>query len=101
MERSHAQEQVSAVHSGHIEIEDRKIEGGKIATQCLYRGTKQYNCVALQLQNFPAKCQFQYVIVDAEDPLCAICKDGFPSPVGLSCAKPSSLVTGQPGSAIG
>jgi hypothetical protein len=27
MERSHAQEQISAVHSGHIEIEDRKIEG--------------------------------------------------------------------------
>jgi hypothetical protein len=38
MERSHAQEQVSAVHFGHIEIEDRKIEGGKIATQCLYKG---------------------------------------------------------------
>jgi hypothetical protein len=55
MERSHAQEQVSAVHSGHIEIEDRKIEGGKIATQCLYRATMQYNCVALQLQNLPAK----------------------------------------------
>jgi hypothetical protein len=68
MERSHAQEQLSAVHSGHIEIEDRKIESGKIATQCLYRGTEQYNCVALQLQNFPAKCQFKYVIVDAEDP---------------------------------
>jgi hypothetical protein len=35
--------------------EDRKIEGGKIATQCLYRATMQYNCVALQLQNLPAK----------------------------------------------
>jgi hypothetical protein len=55
MERSHAQEQVSAVHSGHIEVEDRKIEGRKIATQCLSRATNQYNCVALQLQNLPAK----------------------------------------------
>jgi hypothetical protein len=52
---SHAQEQVFAVHSGHIEIEDRKIEGGKIATQCLYGATKQNNCVALQLQNLPEK----------------------------------------------
>ena len=89
MARSHAQKQISAVHSGHIEIEDRKIEGGKIATRCLYRATKQYNCVALQLQNLPAKCQFQYVIVDAEDPLLcelglhAICKDGFASPFRL------------------
>ena len=106
MARSHAQEQISAVHSGHIEIEDRKIEGGKIATRCLYRATKQYNCVALQLQNLPAKCQFQYVIVDTEDPpLCdlrlrAVCKDGFASPLGLSVPKPSPLVTEQPGSAI-
>jgi hypothetical protein len=55
MEGSHAQKQVSAVQSGHLEIEDRKIEGGKIATQCLYRATKQYNCVALRLQNLAAK----------------------------------------------
>ena len=55
MECSHAQEQVFAVHSGHIKIEDRKIEGGKIATQCLYGATNQNNCVALQLQNLPEK----------------------------------------------
>ena len=27
MERSHADEQISAVHSGHIKIEDRKSDG--------------------------------------------------------------------------
>ena len=51
MERSHAEEQIYAVHSGHIEIKDRKIDGRKIVAQYLHRTTKQYNCVALQLQN--------------------------------------------------
>jgi hypothetical protein len=55
MERSHAEEQISAVHSGHIEIEDRKIDGRKIVAQYLHRATKQYNCVALQFQNLPAE----------------------------------------------
>jgi len=103
MERSHAKEQFSTIHSGHLEIEDRKIEGGKIATQCLYRATNQYNCVALQLQNLPAKSQFQYVIVDTENaPLCdlglyAFCKDGFASPVGLSVP---ALLRWLPGSRV-